>query len=323
MGTNSPFFSLYNLVMALITVAMMSLTVILVVEYRLNPLITGFFILILAAIILSLVDPILRKESPGARRLFKDLLLNYFDLYLIFIYAAVISSLPNHSILVEFSTLLVVLFVTVNLVPIIFDKIGQGRDPPDDLKRVFEDLKGKMEIRKNIRLRLFRSSLMKTALLGGIVQPTVFINEDLLKVLSNGEIKSVLAHELAHYKEGDIARYLGYTLLMYAMLLLVGEVPSSLTGAVTKRDPVIFLLVVAGFLAALSVFLILIRRREVKADLIAASYSNPEDLINALIKIYGMKETPSLLPTHPSLEKRIEIIRRMSHGRDETRPKGG
>ncbi|MDK2383721.1 MAG: hypothetical protein QI199_02780, partial [Candidatus Korarchaeota archaeon] len=68
--------------MALIAIAMMSLSVFIVVNYGLNPLITGFVILILTAIILSLMDSILSKESPGTRRLFKDLLLNYFDLYL-------------------------------------------------------------------------------------------------------------------------------------------------------------------------------------------------------------------------------------------------
>ncbi len=304
--------------MALIAAAMISFSVFITLKYGFNPLVTGFIILILTAVIISLVDPLLRKKSPGSRKIFRDLLINYFDLYLIFIYATIISLLPNRSILVEFSSFLVVLFITVNLTPIIFDKLGQGRDPSDDLKKIFEDLREEMGIGRNVRFRLFRSSLMKTALLGGIIRPTVFMNEDLLSVLSKGEIRSVLAHELAHYKEGDIVRYLGYALLTYAILLVLGESVSSLTGTVAPHDPLAFLLMVIGFLAVLSIFLILIRRREVKADLIAASYSNPEDLINALIKIYGMKEAPSLLPTHPSLEKRIETIRRMSHGRDKT-----
>ncbi len=50
--------------------------------------------------------------------------------------------------------------------------------------------------------------------------------------------------------------------------------------------------------------------------LIAASYTDPDDLVNALIKIYRIQETPPFLPTHPSLEKRIEAIKRVSHGRE-------
>ncbi len=310
------------MVLALIAVAMMSIFVIIEVKYGFNPAVIGFVILLVTAAILSVADSILCKGEPGAKRLFKDLILSYFDMYLLFVYVAIISSLPHHSMLIDFSSFLIMLFVVVNAFPIIFDKIGQGRDPPDDLKSIFEEMKAKMGIRKGIRLRLFRSSLMKTALLGGLIRPTVFMNEDLLDALSEGEIRSVLAHELAHYKEGDLIRYLGYTLLMYALLLLLGEIISSLTGMIPVHEPATFLVVVIGFLGALSIFLILIRRREMRADLVAASYTNPEDLINALTKIYGIKEAPSFLPTHPSLEKRIEIIRK-AYEEDKIGTKGG
>ncbi len=302
--------------MASIAALMMILFVLIEVKCGFNPAIVGLIFLMIAAVILSLAESILRKEGPGAKELFRNLVLNTFDIFLLFIYISVLSILPQQDVLIQFSSFLIVLFFVTNAIPIIFDAIGRGRDPPDYLKRIFNELKEKMGIKANIRLKLFKSSLMKTALLGGLIRPTVFVNEDLLNELSDGELKSVLAHELAHYKGGDLIRYLGYSLLMYIALLLVGEaIP--MMGLAQAREPITLLIFVIGFLAALSIFLILIRGRETKADLLAASYTSPEDLINALTKIYRIKKSPSFLPTHPSLEKRIEAIRRASCGRNE------
>ncbi len=299
--------------MVLVTAGITILFVLVEIKYGFNPAITGLITLIIIAVVLSLLDSMRRRKPAGET--FRDFILSTFEMYLFFIYASVLSILPQQDILTELSVFLIMLFFVVNAVPIIFDEVGQGRDPPDYLRHVFKELKEKMGIRANVRLRLFKSSLMKTALLGGLIRPTVFVNEDLLSELSEGELESVLAHELGHYMGGDIIRYLGYSLLMYVTLLLIGEIISIM--GLPNGSIVILIVFIAGFLATLSIFLILIRRRETRADLIAASYTNPEDLINALIKIYRIKESPSFLPTHPSLEKRIEAIRRASYGKKE------
>ena len=301
--------------MALVTAGAMILFVLIEIKYRFNPAIVGLITLLIFAAILSLLDSILREGKPKASQTFRDLVLNYFPMYLIFIYASIISILPKQDVMTQLSAFLILLFVILNAIPIIFNAIGGSKDPPDHVKRAFEELKERMGIKANVKLKLFRSSLMKTALLGGLISPTVFVNEDLLSELSEGELKSVLAHELAHYMGGDIIRYLGYSLLMYVTLLLTGKI-ITMTGLVYRSKLVTIIVLIVGFSVALSTFLILIRRREAKADLIAASYTDPDDLVNALIKIYRIQETPPFLPTHPSLEKRIEAIKRVSHGRE-------
>ncbi len=303
---------LYNLVIYSLAAILMALFVLIEIRYKFNPAVTGLIFFIAVTLLLSLVDSALRKRSRSeALKSFKDFTFSYFEFYLIFIFAAVSSYLP-HNFFTDLSAMFVLLFVIVNLFPLMLDASSGGKDPPQYLRRIFEDMKAKMDIKGNVRLRIFESSLMKTALLGGLIRPTVFINEDLLSMLSEDELRSVIAHELAHYKGGDLIRYMGYTLLIYAVLTPLFKFIVSSAGLSPQSGSVtVLLLFIILFLGTLSAFLILIRRREIRADLIAATYTNPEDLINALIKLYKASEgAPSFLPTHPSLEKRIEFIKR-------------
>ncbi len=302
-------YHLHDAILASIAAIAMALFVLIELKYGFNPAVMGLIFLVIVSAILSLVESVLRGKETRARDLFRDLMLNYFEMYLVFIYAIILSILPRRDALTQLSTLLVALLVVANAVPLIFDLAGRGSDPPDRLRRDFEELRERMGIRADVRLRLFKSSLLKTALLGGLIRPTVFVNEDLLSELSEGEIRSILAHELAHYMGGDLIRYVSYSLLVYLVLLLTGEAVT-VTGLARGSGAVTPVVMIVGFVTALFIFLVLVRRRETRADLVAASFTNPDDLISALIKIHGMRRSPSFLPTHPSLEDRIEAIRR-------------
>ncbi|MFM0630965.1 M48 family metallopeptidase [Paraburkholderia xenovorans] len=165
----------------------------------------------------------------------------------------------------------------------------------------------------------------------GAAKRIVFF-DTLLARLSGSEIEAVLAHELGHFKRRHVIKRMLVTFaISLAMLALLGwltqcvwfyeglGVRPSLIGGNSGLALVLFFL-------ALPVFLFFVtplgslssRKHEFEADAFAATQTDAQDLVNALVKLYednASTLTPDPLYTafyysHPPASQRIDRLLR-------------
>jgi heat shock protein HtpX len=165
----------------------------------------------------------------------------------------------------------------------------------------------------------------------------VAVTRGITRLLSEDELRGVLAHELAHVRHRDILitsvasaiggaiTYLGYMLLFFG-----GDDDESPLGLVASLA-----LVILAPIAATIIQLAISRQREFSADATGAEISgNPESLASALLRLEeGAKAVPmevnqaaeplyivkpfsggglaSLFSTHPPIEERVRRLRQM------------
>jgi len=172
----------------------------------------------------------------------------------------------------------------------------------------------------------------------------VCVTDGLLQMLDREEVEGVLAHELAHIKNGDM-------LLQTVSATLAGAVGMmsqfGMYGAAAGGDGrarVNPLAVILAPLAATMIQFAISRTREFKADAVGAAISGkPLDLAEALAKINAAaKQIPMRIPatmaplaqvdplqafgggigrlfsTHPPVEERIARLRAMAGGRAQS-----
>ena len=167
-----------------------------------------------------------------------------------------------------------------------------------------------------------------------------------LNKLDKHELEGVLAHELSHIASYDI-RFMTLTAVLVGMIAIISQIFlrslfwRSFEGGKDRNNKAQIIFIIIGiFLAILApivvslVQLTISRKREYSADAGAVKFiRSPTGLINALTKIKNehskenkyiskavaplfisdpfKRKIDSLIATHPSLEKRIEVLRRM------------
>jgi heat shock protein HtpX len=163
----------------------------------------------------------------------------------------------------------------------------------------------------------------------------VAVTQGILELLSEDELRGVIAHELAHIRNRDVliqsvAATIGgaITYLAYMLMWFGGddESPLGLVGSLA--------MVILAPLAATIVQLAISRQREYSADATGADIcGNPESLASALLRLEeGAKATPmhvnqaseplyivkpirggfaGLFSTHPPIEERVKRLRQM------------
>lgn len=163
----------------------------------------------------------------------------------------------------------------------------------------------------------------------------VAVTQGILQLLSEDELRGVLAHELAHIRNRDVliqsvAATIGgaITYIAYMMFWFGGDSdsPIGLIGSIA--------MVILAPLAASIIQLSISRQREYSADATGADISgNPESLASALLRLEeGAKAIPmetnsateplyivkpfrgglaGLFSTHPPIEERVRRLRQM------------
>jgi heat shock protein HtpX len=165
----------------------------------------------------------------------------------------------------------------------------------------------------------------------------VAVTRGITRLLSEDELRGVIAHELAHIRNRDIlvqsvAATIGgaITYLAYMLLWFGGDEDSGPLGLVGALA-----MVILAPLAASLIQLAISRQREFSADATGAEISgNPESLASALLRLEeGAKAIPmqvnqaaeplyivkpfsgsgiaSLFSTHPPIEERVRRLRQM------------
>jgi STE24 endopeptidase len=164
----------------------------------------------------------------------------------------------------------------------------------------------------------------------GAAKRIVFF-DTLLKALSPAEIEAVLAHELGHFKRHHIYKRIAWMFAMsLGFLWLLGWLmhePWFYAGLnVTTQSAGMALMLFFMILPVFSFMLqplssLYSRRHEFEADSYAASQSNTDDLVSALVKMYkdnAATLTPDPLhslfyDSHPGAGQRIAHLRNLAH----------
>ena len=165
----------------------------------------------------------------------------------------------------------------------------------------------------------------------------VCVTEGALERLNRRELEGVLAHELGHVGNYDI-RYITLVAVLVGMVSIVSQIfLRSLffsSGGRDKKNALFIIIgIVLAILAPLAVYLVqmsISRKREYSADASAVKFTRyPDGLIHALEKIkhenlptekkinkavaplFFSNPFKNLGSTHPPLDKRIEVLKRM------------
>ncbi len=167
----------------------------------------------------------------------------------------------------------------------------------------------------------------------------ICVTEGALEKLDRRELEGVIAHELGHIGSYDI-RYMTLVAVMVGIISIISEIFlrslwfKDTNNSNDNKGNAIFMLIglILAILAPIFVYFVQLaisRKREFSADATAVKFTRfPQGLIGALKKIKYQnapekKITKAIAPlffanpfkelgsTHPSIEKRIELLRRM------------
>ncbi|MBN1441472.1 MAG: M48 family metalloprotease, partial [Planctomycetes bacterium] len=144
----------------------------------------------------------------------------------------------------------------------------------------------------------------------------VAISEDLLRMMSRRELDTILAHEIAHVRLGHLRRrrlLLAGCLAICAALLVASPIDW-----LRVPGPLVWLLLAVWAAAVASGAMLLSRRQERAADLLAAELTgDPEAVVSSLVKLSRMGRLPfrrgvleRWLGAHPSAESRALAVAR-------------
>ncbi|MHC4397273.1 MAG: M56 family metallopeptidase [Planctomycetota bacterium] len=92
--------------------------------------------------------------------------------------------------------------------------LAQSKNPNDSMIDIFEQCRKQMRVRKPIFLKL--SLVTASPSVCGLFRPTILIPQNLPDKLKNEDLRSILLHELAHIKRGDLWVSLIQTILQIA-----------------------------------------------------------------------------------------------------------
>ncbi len=166
----------------------------------------------------------------------------------------------------------------------------------------------------------------------------ICVTEGALNKLDRRELEGVLAHELGHVGNYDI-RYMTLTAILVGMIAIISQIFlrslffSGDRGGDKKNAIFIIIGIALAILAPIVVWLVqmsISRKREYGADATAVKFTrHPDGLIKALEKIknehapaekniskavaplFFANPFKNLGSTHPPIEKRIEVLKRM------------
>ena len=205
-----------------------------------------------------------------------------------------------------------VILIYPSLISPLFNKFEKITD--ENILNVIKDLSNKTQFNVTdvfVMDGSKRSSHSNAYFTGlGNVKRIVFF-DTLLKMLSTNEIKSVLAHEIGHYKKKHIAKSILMSsiisLLTFFLLYILMKTPLFFVSAgVSIISPASMIISFILLFPLVDFFLTPIysyisRKNEFEADNYAKQHTDKNDLISSLLKLY--KENLSILKPNPIYSK--------------------
>ena len=161
----------------------------------------------------------------------------------------------------------------------------------------------------------------------------VVLFDTLIQKLSHNELLAVLAHELGHFKHGDIYKNIFITGgIMFVLFFILGNLPNELFYSMgVEKDSATLISTFLIIVSPIAFFLMPIinyisRKNEFNADKFSTKLQDSKDLKNALVKLVSEnKKFPLSHPlymlfyyTHPSVLERIEAMGGMEDSADSS-----
>lgn len=199
----------------------------------------------------------------------------------------------------------------------------------DDLKGQIESLSKKIDLNFKdyyVMNASLRSSHGNAYFTGFGKNKRIVFFDTLLSTLTNSEVMAVLAHELGHLKKKHITKSLFFGVLFMGIgFYILGYLLNShefFTAFGNSKSSSHMALMLFSFLTPIYTFLLtpvsswLSRKNEFEADTFATTYTDGDELISALIKMYkdnSSSLTPSPIYTkfyysHPPAIERVNFI---------------
>lgn len=167
----------------------------------------------------------------------------------------------------------------------------------------------------------------------------IAVSDEIMGQMTRAELRAVLGHEMSHIRNGDMVTMTLLQGVLNAFVIfisrIIGYVAASSGNGNRRNNGAFFLTyyvcqLVFGFFASLIVFWFS-RRREYGADAGAAELlGSPSDMIAALERLGNLEpgvlpdslkamgiagaKSDSIFSTHPSLENRIDALRKAQYG---------
>lgn len=160
----------------------------------------------------------------------------------------------------------------------------------------------------------------------------VAVSTGLMRELTEGELEAVLAHEVAHIKNGDMVTSTLLQGFINTFVIILSDFIARRLSSDGERNTLVYLALqmVIGFLA-LPVQYLFYRYREYRADEGAAKLVGADKMISALQRLGGLEagrldpkyealcinngrsRLGDLFSTHPPIEKRIANLTKMKN----------
>ena len=187
------------------------------------------------------------------------------------------------------------------------------------VKEIVDEISKKLKVKPFKKIEIFNSDVAN-AMVEGLFREKLILTSKLLKLLSEEELKAIIAHELAHKKRTHIkVGFVGFIIIG----AVIYSIAIYLLNSINFEGLTIFMGI---FLFAYTLdYLIcryISRKIEKDADLLATKVVEPKTYIKALSKIHFASYMPkegvlNILMTHPSLKDRVKYIQKEFNIPDE------
>ena len=187
------------------------------------------------------------------------------------------------------------------------------------VKEIVDEISKKLKVKPFKKIEIFNSDVAN-AMVEGLFREKLILTSKLLKLLSEEELKAIIAHELAHKKRTHIkVGFVGFIIIG----AVIYSIAIYLLNSINFEGLTIFMGI---FLFAYTLdYLIcryISRKIEKDADLLTTKVVEPKTYIKALSKIHFASYMPkegvlNILMTHPSLKDRVKYIQREFNISDE------
>ena len=223
---------------------------------------------------------------------------------------------------------IILLYVYPTLISPLFNKFKKIGD--QNIMKAIDDLTEKVDFNiKNVFVMdgSKRSKHSNAYFTGFHKNKRIVFFDTLLENLSVNEVTSVLAHEIGHYKEKHILKSIVLNMILSLFVFFIMYKLSTLdiffhAVGVNTITPSTIILTYSLLFPVVGFFITPLltsfsRKNEYEADSFAKKYTNKDDLISALIKLYKenltiLKPSPlyaNFYYTHPTVFERIKKLK--------------
>jgi len=220
--------------------------------------------------------------------------------------------------------------------------VGLIKDQSDDLNRLFfvkhtTERLAKQAGLKSVEVGVFQSPEPNAFATGAFKNNAlVAVSTGLVDSMSPEEVEAVLAHEIAHVKNGDMVTMALLQGVINTFVIAISRILSNFVDRVILKNEdgpgVAFFIIsivmelILGFLA-MFITMAYSRHREFAADKLAADMVGPKKMISALealdrnspqslpdsMAAFGIFGRNGLLSSHPPISKRIQALQTHPH----------